>query len=96
MMTKNQKMLLGVGAVAVVGYLVYKQMNKSSFNGQIFAPSQPSRVFANLTSAKLSGCVHGIKAVYTPPVGWYGQGSTTFYDCKTGKQTGSTIGQYIL
>jgi hypothetical protein len=26
--TKNQKMLLGVGAVAVAGYLVYQQMNK--------------------------------------------------------------------
>ena len=30
-MTKNQKMLLGVGAVAIAGYLVYQQMNKNSF-----------------------------------------------------------------
>jgi len=45
MMTKNQKMLLGVGAVAVVGYLVYKQMNKSKG----FAQMQQPRVFSNAT-----------------------------------------------
>jgi hypothetical protein len=38
-MTKNQKMLLGVGAVAVVGYLVYQQMNKSKgFAGESRRP----------------------------------------------------------
>ena len=97
-MTKNQKMLLGAGAVAVVGYLVYQQMNKSKgFNGQIFAPSAPSSVFANLTAAKRAGgCVNGIRAVFTPPVGGYGQGSTTFYDCKTGRQIGSAIGNVKL
>ena len=84
------------GMTMMNGRCVTNSTTKMNATGQIFAPSQPSRVFANLTSAKLSGCVHGIKAVYTPPVGGYGQGSTTFYDCKTGKQTGSTIGQYIL
>jgi hypothetical protein len=44
-MTKNQKMLLGVGAVAVVGYLVYKQMNKSKG----FASMAPQPVFAKAT-----------------------------------------------
>jgi len=29
-MNKNTKMILGVGAVAIVGYLVYKQMNKKA------------------------------------------------------------------
>ena len=32
-MTKNQKMLLGVGAVAVVGYLVWKN-KQSAFTGK--------------------------------------------------------------
>ena len=78
-MDKQTKMLLGVGAVAVVGYLVYQQMNKKSFS--------------NLTASKRAGdCVNGIRAVYTPPVGGYGQGSTTYYDCKTGRQVGSAIG----
>ena len=37
-MNKNTKMILGVGAVAIVGYLVWKQM------------SQPKAAFANLTA----------------------------------------------
>ena len=37
-MNKNTKMILGVGALAIVGYLVYKQMSK------------PKASFANLTS----------------------------------------------
>jgi hypothetical protein len=39
-MNKNTKMILGVGALAIVGYLVYKQMSK------------PKASFANLTSSK--------------------------------------------
>lgn len=30
-MTKNQKMLLGVGVLAVAGYLIWKQSQKKSF-----------------------------------------------------------------
>jgi len=44
-MDKNTKMILGVGAVAIVGYLVYKQMSK------------PKASFANLTaSGSMLGC----------------------------------------
>jgi len=41
-MNKNTKMILGVGAVAIVGYLVYKQMSK------------PKAGFANFGSISLS------------------------------------------
>ena len=46
-MNKNTKMILGVGAVAIVGYLVWKQM------------SQPKAAFANLTA---SGSLGGLMA----------------------------------
>jgi hypothetical protein len=53
-MDKKTKMLLGVGAVAVVGYLVYRQMNKPkgfmNASGAVFAPQQSGKVFANLTA----------------------------------------------
>ena len=39
-MNKNTKMILGVGAVAIVGYLVYKQMQPKPAN------------FANLTTSR--------------------------------------------
>jgi hypothetical protein len=38
-MDKNTKMLLGVGAVAVVGYLVYQQMNKPKGFMNLTAPN---------------------------------------------------------
>jgi hypothetical protein len=38
-MNKNTKMILGVGAIAIVGYLVWKQM------------SSPKAGFANLTAS---------------------------------------------
>jgi hypothetical protein len=34
-MTKNTKMLLGVGAVAVVGYLIWKNQSTTSFAGPV-------------------------------------------------------------
>jgi hypothetical protein len=37
-MTKNQKMLLGVGAVAVVGYLVYQNNKSKGFAGESRRP----------------------------------------------------------
>lgn len=46
-MNKNTKMILGVGAVAIVGYLVWKQMSK------------PKASFANLTSSRLSESMLG-------------------------------------
>ena len=36
-MNKNTKMILGVGALAIVGYLVYKQMNKTATSTASFA-----------------------------------------------------------
>ena len=51
--TKNQKMLLGVGAVAVVGYLVYQQMNKKSFAGEKMNAS--GRVFAKTRASSTCG-----------------------------------------
>jgi hypothetical protein len=42
-MNKNTKMILGVGAVAIVGYLVWKQMSK------------PKASFANLTAPIFGG-----------------------------------------
>jgi hypothetical protein len=53
MITKNQKMLLGVGAVAVVGYLVYQQMNKKSFAGEKMNAS--GRVFAKTRASSTCG-----------------------------------------
>ena len=43
-MNKNTKMILGVGAVAIVGYLVWKQQSK------------PKPAFANLTASSMLGC----------------------------------------
>jgi hypothetical protein len=43
-MNKNTKMILGVGAVAIVGYLVYKQMSKPK-----------AAAFANLVSSRTAG-----------------------------------------
>ena len=40
-MTKNQKMLLGVGALAVAGYLIYQQMNKKNMVGFV-SPGMPN------------------------------------------------------
>ena len=61
-MTKKTKMLLGVGAVAVVGYLVYKQMNKT----KSFVKVAPQKVFSAVGSkipakplCKLGFCVNG-------------------------------------
>jgi hypothetical protein len=34
-MTKNQKMLLGVGAVALVGWWLWKQQSTTSFSGGV-------------------------------------------------------------
>ena len=42
-MNKQTKMIVGVGAVAIVGYLVWKNMSK-----------KPAASFANLTSARLA------------------------------------------
>ena len=55
-MNKNTKMILGVGAVAIVGYLVYKQMSKPK-----------AAAFANLVSSRTAGglapgCPCGAKA----------------------------------
>jgi hypothetical protein len=63
-MDKKTKMLLGVGAVAVVGYLVYQQMNKpkgfmNANGGTIFAPQQSGKVFANATAARALPCNGG-------------------------------------
>jgi hypothetical protein len=91
-MDKNTKMLLGVGAVAVVGYLVYQQMNKKSFAGEkmnasgrgIFAPT------GGVTSRR-PVCKGGLYATYN--TGAMGQvTSTTFHDCKTGAETGTSLG----
>ena len=61
-MNKNTKMILGVGAVAIVGYLVYKQMSK------------PKAAFANLTAGPMNapGCPCGAKAPDqgSTPAGW--------------------------
>lgn len=47
-MNKNTKMIVGVGAVAIVGYLVWKNMSK-----------KPAAAFANLTSSRLASSMLG-------------------------------------
>jgi len=79
-MDKNTKMLLGVGAVAVAGYLVYQQMNKT----KSFATGSTSRT-------RRTKCKNGIYAVYmTNPTGGV---VTEFHDCKTGEVTGTSLGE---
>jgi hypothetical protein len=64
-MNKNTKMILAVGAAAIVGYLIYKQM-------------KPKAAFANLTTSRTRagldapGCPCGAKAAdqSSAPKGW--------------------------
>ena len=91
-MTKNQKMLLGVGAVAVVGYLVYKQMN-SKVKGGVAPQPAGTATFASATGGMFGkrppktvygdcGAVYnGYQAVY--PVGLHPEtcAVTQFYCC---------------
>ena len=90
-MNKNTKMILGVGAVAIVGYLVYKQQSKKP-------------AFANLTAPALApGCPCGAPApasAQTMP-GWTvcaGKNAAGEYDkaCKnsTPKQATSAAGLF--
>ena len=51
-MNKNTQMLLGLGAIAVVGYLVYQQMNK---------PKGFMNLTASLNSAFTVTCTDGYK-----------------------------------
>jgi hypothetical protein len=87
-MNKNTKMILGVGALAIVGYLVWKQMSK------------PKAAFANLTAAA-PGCPCGQAAPagdQTMP-GWTvcaGKNDQGEYDkaCRNPKtKTGSFVGR---
>ena len=64
-MTKNQKMLLGVGALAVAGYLIYQQMNKKNMVG--FVKGEKA-VLLDLYGGKnaAGACKHTLRA----PIGY--------------------------
>ena len=55
-MTKNQKMLLGLGAVAVVGYLVYQNNKPKGFYGETKKPFAGERKVAFGAVAPLEVC----------------------------------------
>ena len=71
-MTKNQKMLLGVG-VAAVGYLVWKQMSKSSAPTATFAsatgmtarPPKPKVICNDGTQTSSAQACQGHLGVFT-------------------------------
>ena len=94
-MDKNTKMLLGLGAVAVVGYLIYQNNKPKGFSNAsgrgIFAPTggvTNSTISRNAVKPK---CKFGLYATYTTSPS--GSVSTEFHDCKTGAVTGSSLGQ---
>jgi len=96
-MDKNTKMLLGVGAVAVVGYLIYQNNKPKGFanaSGRgIFAPTGG---VTNSTSRRPKSCVKtGLYVTYTYNQFGHVTG-TEFHDCKTGAVTGSSLGQVTL
>jgi len=70
-MNKNTKMILGVGAVAIVGYLVYKQMNKKAefANAVGIMPTTTSRTRSGFSAP---GCPCGARAAdqSAAPAGW--------------------------
>jgi hypothetical protein len=93
-MNKQTKMIVGVGAVAIVGYLVWKQMSKP----------KPA-AFANLTSSKLAGGAPGCPCGAAAPdqsgaaPGWTicaGSGSDGKPDkmCRTIKAATTTTGSF--
>lgn len=70
-MTKNQKMLLGIGAIAVVGYLLWKKQS-ASFSGGVQSPRMKNSTGcsscnkSNASGAKIAtstdwGCKNAIK-----------------------------------
>ena len=100
MINKKTQMYLGVAALGVVAYLVYKNNTKKGFansgsmlnasgRGGIFAPTGgvTNSTFRN-TKPK---CKFGLYATYTTSPS--GSVSTEFHDCKTGVVTGSSLGQ---
>jgi hypothetical protein len=79
-MDKNTKMLLGVGAVAVVGYLVYQQMNKP-------------KGFMNLTAPNTLDSVVGTKKLISCFGGCCFRGVKYFNDLAIGEQGAQLNGQ---
>jgi hypothetical protein len=49
-MTKNQKMLLGLGAVAVVGYFIYQNNKPKGFAGEKMNATGRPRIFGRTVS----------------------------------------------
>ena len=83
-MTKNQKMLLGVGAVAVVGYLIYQNNKPKGFANAVGRPTIMGGI-SNSTTAKprTTKCEK-----YTGETGYYMMPNangimtlTTVYEC---------------
>ena len=71
-MNKNTQMLLGLGAIAVVGYLVYQQMNKKMPTPTESTDGTTAN-FANLTSRtsrrktrRSGGIIYGGDYINTP------------------------------
>jgi hypothetical protein len=86
-MTQNTKNLLMIGGVAVVGYLLYK-----NFGGKkSFANAEGRGMRGGLGLPRRTRCKDGLYATYNTN----SEGrvtSTTFRDCKTGKDTGTSLG----
>ena len=59
-MTNNQKMLLGVGAVAVVGYLLWKRQ-QTAFTGKLNATGSKIATYGICPGCNVTGCSGGTK-----------------------------------
>jgi hypothetical protein len=103
-MNKKTQMYLGVAALGVVAYLVYKNNTKKGFANSgsmlnasgrgIFAPTGGVSNSTFRTAPKPK-CKNGLYATYN--TNGLGQvTSTEFHDCQTGVVTGSSLGQVTL
>jgi hypothetical protein len=97
MMTKNQKMLLGLGAVAVVGYFVYQNNKPKGFAGEKMNASGRG-VFGRPTLDTLerpcTGANGGSSSDPKSPSGMCCHGQqegTAIKCCKTGKYAEGTF-----
>ena len=75
-MNKQTKMIVGVGALAIVGYLVYKNMSK-----------KPAASFANLTTSRAAQNMLGCPCTKGPVTsGGTSENGEPLYKCPGGQR----------